>query len=74
MNKKMVFTFLAGIVAGSVLSNKGRYLAKEGIKAGIRGGRKLKELSQQAMEDLEDVAAEANEELADQGHGTGVTQ
>jgi hypothetical protein len=55
---------LAGVVSGVVLARYWRGLAKEGIKTGIRAGRKIKEISQQAMEDLEDVAAEATEELS----------
>ena len=57
---------LAGVVSGVVLARHWRELTKGGIKAGIRAGRKLKEMSQQAMEDLEDVAAEATEELSEE--------
>jgi hypothetical protein len=66
MKKQLTLTFLAGIVAGAVLSPNWRSVAKKGIKAGIKGGRKLKELSQQAIDDLEDVAAEAAQEVDEQ--------
>ncbi len=61
MKKKSLFTI--GLITGVVLSRTWRVLAKEGIKVGIQAGRKVKELSQQAMEDIEDIAAEAAEEV-----------
>lgn len=57
---------LAGVVSGVVIARNWRGLTKGGIKAGIRASRKLKEISQQAMEDIEDVAAEATEELSEE--------
>lgn len=62
MNKNM--SFLLGLTAGVLLAANWRPLAKKGIQAGIVAGRKLKEVSEQAMEDMEDLAAEATEELA----------
>jgi len=58
--------FLAGLVSGVVLAQNWRVLTKEGIKAGIRTGRKLREISQQAIDDIEDVTAEAIDELSEQ--------
>jgi hypothetical protein len=63
--KKAMF-FLAGLASGIVLTKHWRPLAKGGIKAGIRAGRKVKEVSQQAVEDIEDVTAEALEELSEE--------
>lgn len=62
-NNGMKKTFLVGLALGVVISQFWRPLAKTGIKTGIRVGRKVKELSQQAMEDLNDMAAEAGEEI-----------
>jgi hypothetical protein len=61
MKRKTIFT--VGIVSGLVLARTWRVLAKEGIKYGIQAGRKVKEISQQAMEDFEDIAAEATAEV-----------
>ncbi len=66
MKKTIAFSFFAGIVAGAVFAPGWRTAARKGIKAGIKGGRKIREFSQQAMEDLEDVAAEAANELAEE--------
>jgi hypothetical protein len=55
--------FLAGLFSGIVISKNWRILSKEGIKAGVRAGRKVREFSQRALEDVEDVTAEAMEEL-----------
>lgn len=55
--------FLAGLFSGIVITKNWRTLSKGGIKAGIRAGRKVRELSQQAIEDIEDVTAEALDEL-----------
>ncbi len=61
--KLTTLTFFVGIISGVVLSKTWRPLTKKGIKAGIRAGRKIREVSQQAIEDLGDVTAEATEEL-----------
>lgn len=61
MKKRSVFT--VGLISGLVLSRTWRVLAKEGIKYGIQAGRKVREISQQAMEDIEDIAAEASAEV-----------
>ena len=55
--------FLGGLVSGLVLSQYWRPLTKTGIKLGIRAGHKAREFSQQAMEDIGDLTAEATEEL-----------
>lgn len=55
--------FACGLVAGMVLSHTWRDLTKAGIKLGIRAGNKAREFSQQALEDLGDIAAEATDEL-----------
>jgi hypothetical protein len=59
--KKLVF--LIGFVSGGVLANKWRVVAKQSIKGGILASRKIKEISEQVKEDLQDVTAEATEEL-----------
>lgn len=64
--KLTTLTFFVGIVSGVVLSKTWRPLTKQGIKAGIRAGRKIREFSQQAIEDLGDVTAEATEELIEE--------
>jgi hypothetical protein len=63
-NKKALF--LAGLFSGIVISKNWRTISKQGIKAGIRAGRKVREFSQQAIEDIEDVTAEAIEELGEE--------
>lgn len=68
MKKKSVYT--VGLISGLVLAGTWRVLAKEGIKAGIQAGRKLREISQQAMEDIEDIAAEATEEVSQRPRAT----
>jgi hypothetical protein len=77
MKKKNIF-FLGGLVtgiaSGVVLSQTWKVLMKEGIKAGILAGRRIREVSQQAIEDVEDIAAEAAEEVAErdqQGRAVG---
>ncbi len=62
--KKMIF--VAGVLSGIVLAQNWKGLSKGGIKAGIKAGRKLREFSQKALEDIEDVTAEALEELSEQ--------
>jgi hypothetical protein len=59
-------TFFIGVFAGVVLARTWRVLAKEGIKFGILAGHNLRELSQQALEDIQDLAAEAAEEASEQ--------
>lgn len=55
--------FACGLAAGVILSQNWRDLTKAGIKLGIRAGNKAREFSQQALEDLGDIAAEATDEL-----------
>jgi hypothetical protein len=55
--------FAGGLVAGVILSQTWRDLTKAGIKFGIRAGNKAREFSEQALEDLGDLAAEATDEL-----------
>lgn len=66
MKKRTLFAALAGLASGVFLSSNWRMLTKEGIKLGIRTSHKVRELSQQAMEDLGDLTAEANQELSQQ--------
>jgi hypothetical protein len=56
-------SFLLGLAAGTLIAFNWRTLAKKGIKTGIAAGRKLREVSEQAIEEMEDLAAEATEEL-----------
>jgi DNA helicase IV len=62
MKKKTLF--FAGLFSGLFIAQNWRVLSKGGIKIGIRAGRKLREVSQQAVEEFEDVTAEAIEEMA----------
>jgi len=66
MKKRTFFAGLAGLASGVLLANNWRVLTKEGIKLGIRASYKVRELSQQAMEDIGDLTAEANQELSQQ--------
>lgn len=63
MFMKKVF-FVGGFFSGVVLASCWRTVAKQGIKLGIQTGQKIGEIAQTAREELEDVAAEATEELA----------
>jgi hypothetical protein len=64
MKKRTLFA--CGLVAGVILTQNWRDLTKAGIKFGIRAGNKAREFSQQALEDLGDIAAEATDELRDE--------
>jgi hypothetical protein len=64
MKKRTFFAGLVGLASGVVLAQNWRVLTKEGIKLGIRTGQKVRELSQQAMEDLGDLTAEATQEIS----------
>ena len=57
---------LAGLASGVILAQNWRYLTKEGIKLGLRANLKVREVSQQAMEDFGDLTAEATQELSEQ--------
>lgn len=61
MKKRTLFA--GGLVSGLILSQTWRSLTKAGIKFGIRAGHKAREFSQQALEDIGDLTAEATEEL-----------
>lgn len=65
--KKKLFLggLVAGVASGVVLSQTWKVLVKQGIKAGILAGRKIREVSQQTLEDVEDIAAEAAQEVAE---------
>ncbi|HVF55640.1 MAG TPA: hypothetical protein VM934_05795 [Pyrinomonadaceae bacterium] len=65
MKKRTFFAGLVGLATGVVLAQNWRVVTKEGIKFGIKAGRKINELSQQAMEDVGDLAAEATQELSE---------
>ncbi len=64
MKKRTLFAGLVGLASGVVLAQNWKTLAKEGIKFGILAGQKVREISQQAMEDIEDLTAEATQELS----------
>jgi hypothetical protein len=66
MRMRTLFVGLAGLASGVILAQNWRYLTKEGIKLGVRAGVKVREVSQQAMEDLGDLTAEATQELSEQ--------
>lgn len=59
---------LAGLASGVLLAQHWRVITKEGIKLGLKASSKVKEVSQQAMEDFSDLTAEANEELSEHNH------
>ncbi|HEY9405081.1 MAG TPA: hypothetical protein VIQ24_20685 [Pyrinomonadaceae bacterium] len=61
--------FACGLAAGVILSQNWRDLTKAGIKLGIRAGNKAREFSEQALEDLGDIAAEATDELRAEAAG-----
>lgn len=60
---KKSILFVGGLAAGVVLSQTWRDLTKAGIKFGVRAGNKAREFSEQALEDLRDIAAEATDEI-----------
>ena len=63
--------FLAGFASGCFLALNWKTVTKQGIKAGVKAGRKVREVSRQALDDIEDVAAEAMDELAREEQGAG---
>jgi hypothetical protein len=65
MKKKTLFWggLLSGLASGIALSQMWKVLLKEGIKAGIMAERRIREVTQQAIEDIEDVVAEAGQEV-----------
>jgi hypothetical protein len=65
MKNKTLFAGLVGLAAGVILTQNWRVITKESIKFGLRTAEKVKEVSQQAMEDFGDLTAEANEELSE---------
>jgi hypothetical protein len=65
MKKRTLFVGLAGLASGVLLAQNWRFLTKEGIKLGLRASEKVKEVSQQAMEDFSDLTAEATQELSE---------
>jgi hypothetical protein len=64
MKKRTFFAGLAGLASGVVLAQNWRFLVKEGIKLGLRASVVVKEVSQQAIEDIGDLTAEATQELS----------
>jgi hypothetical protein len=66
MKKRTLFVGLAGLASGVFLANNWRVLTKEGIKLGIRTSQKVREISQQAIEDIGDLTAEASQEVSQQ--------
>ena len=65
MKNKTLFAGLVGLAAVVILAQNWRVITKESIKFGLRTAEKVKEVSQQAMEDFGDLTAEANEELSE---------
>lgn len=63
--------FLLGVVAAPfakpVLTNIGRPLAREVIKVGMATGTTVHRIVQEVREDLEDLTAEATQELRTEG-------
>lgn len=64
MKKRTFFAGLVGLASGVVLAQNWKMLTKESIKFGILAGIKVREISQQAMEDIEDLTAEAAQEIS----------
>jgi hypothetical protein len=64
-------TFLAGCISGVVLASRWRDLAKGGMKVGIRSGHQARVALAKLTEDLQDLAAEAAQELAAEQQGRG---
>lgn len=60
---KKTTLFVGGLASGLVLSQTWKVLTKQGIKLGIKAGRKVREVSQQALEDIGDLTAEAAQEV-----------
>ncbi|HKR11545.1 MAG TPA: hypothetical protein VJT15_05795 [Pyrinomonadaceae bacterium] len=65
MKMRTLFVGLAGLASGVLLAQHWRVITKEGIKLGLKASTKVKEVSQQAMEDFSDLTAEANQELSE---------
>jgi UTP-glucose-1-phosphate uridylyltransferase len=65
MKKSTMFMGLAGLASGVVLANNWRVIVKEGIKLGLKASVMVKEVSQQAIEDIGDLTAEATQELSE---------
>jgi hypothetical protein len=59
-------TYLVGLASGLVLAHSWKFLVKEGVKIGVKAGRQIKKVSEQALEDLEDASNEAMHELAEE--------
>lgn len=55
---------LAAAASAVILIDNWKDIAKEGMKVGLRAGRRLNELSARLIEDLEDLAAAASAEVA----------
>jgi hypothetical protein len=64
MKNRTLFAGLLGLASGVLLAQNWRFLTKESIKFGMRASLKVREVSQQAMEDFGDLTAEATEELS----------
>lgn len=64
MKMRTLFVGLAGLASGILLAQNWRLLTKEGIKLGLRASVKVREVSQQAVEDFGDLTAEATQELS----------
>lgn len=58
-----VVVFALGAAAGFAVGRQPRKFLKKVIQGGMQAGRRLKELQDEITEDLEDLTAEASEEL-----------
>ncbi len=56
-------SFLLGTILGGLAVKYSREIIKGVLKGGIRASRKLAEMQQEVREDLEDLAAEAKQEM-----------
>ena len=59
--------FFAGLGVGLYSAKYMRTIIKEAIKGGIQAGKSLRDIQAEVGEDLEDLTAEATDELASKG-------
>lgn len=58
--------YLLGVASGVVATTSWRFLFKESVKVGVRASRVVRQVSAQAMEEMQDASAEALDELSRQ--------
>ena len=61
------FAFVLGAAAALILQRFGREIARGAVTGAVRAQRKIKEISSEVMEDIEDVWAEESENDAAPG-------